>query len=264
MTMTGVGYRSVLSGWLNTQPELVQCLEITAEHFYDPQHETHLQTLADQYKTCVHALGLSLGTPGPLDPNQLNQYARVVELTDPAWISEHISYTRSNDVDLGHLNPVPLTQTYLDALVDHTREIADRCQKPVILENVTAHQKPIGDIYEPNFISELCERAGCGLLLDITNLYINSHNHHYDPKHWLAGIDPELITQIHIVGYIQRDGKLYDSHHEPIQNEILDLLDHVLKTSPVKAITLERDDDEVTPDQVTSELTRIRSRLDGH
>src|SRR6185369_5792822 len=103
--MIGVGYRRELSAWIDTRPLGVTCLEITAEHFYAGCTE-RLAQLAKNFHLFVHGLGLSLGTPGPLDHQRLEQFARVAALADPDWISEHVAFTRTAEVDLGHLNPV--------------------------------------------------------------------------------------------------------------------------------------------------------------
>lgn len=264
MTSVGLGYRASLANWLAAEPARAPCVEITAEHFYDAHTEPMLHELAKRHTLCVHGLGLSLGTPGPIDREQLERYHRVVQLADPAWISEHISYTRAGDVDLGHLNPVPMNATYLDVLVDHAKELADACAKPVILENIACQRQPQGAMSETDFINVLCDRAGCGLLLDVTNLYINSRNQGYDPGDWLDAINLDRIVQIHIVGYVERDGVLHDSHSAAIQDEVLELLRVVVDRSPVRAVTLERDDEPADIGEIERELERVRGALNGH
>src|SRR4051812_48595610 len=109
LMMVGLGYRRPLAGWIQTHSEQVECLEITAEHFYSGGEKT-LSSLAKNFPIFVHGLGLSLGTPGPLDKHRLNQFAAVCKIANPQWISEHVAFTRSAETDLGHLNPVPLTR----------------------------------------------------------------------------------------------------------------------------------------------------------
>ena len=104
--MTGIGYRPELASWIDSKPRGVDCLEITAEHFFK-NDEKLLAQLANDFHLFVHGLGLSLGTPGPLDARRLVQFARVVKIANPDWISEHVAFTRTAEVDLGHLNPVP-------------------------------------------------------------------------------------------------------------------------------------------------------------
>jgi uncharacterized protein (UPF0276 family) len=133
---TGVGYRRELSEWLKTQPVGVDCLEITAEHFFHGDDDI-LEELGKRFPLYVHGLGLSLGTPGPLDARRLESFARVVRAANPEWISDHIAFTRTVEADLGHLNPVPPTREMLGILADHVREVSERCGKPMLLENIT-------------------------------------------------------------------------------------------------------------------------------
>ncbi len=261
MTAVGLGYRRALQGWLATRPPEVGCLEITAEHFYDGGDDV-LRGLARDYPLFVHGLGLSLGTPGPLDESVLSRYARVVELAQPRWISEHIAFTRTADLDLGHLNPVPYTRESLAVLVEHVDDVRRRCDRPIILENITSHVRAAGDLTETDFINQLCEQADCGLLLDVTNLYINGHNHGYDPRQWLDEIDPQRIIQLHVVGYALRDGRLHDTHSERIQPELLELVADVLAVSPVEFIMLERDDRFDALQEIREELRRLEEIVD--
>jgi uncharacterized protein (UPF0276 family) len=166
---TGVGYRRELRAWIETRPRGVDCLEITAEHFFH-HGEDQLSALAEKFPLFVHGLGLSLGTPGRLDKKILEQFSRVVRIARPEWISDHIAFTRTVEADLGHLNPVPPTCEMLQTISDHAREVAEYCGKPMLLENITSHVKLTGDLAETDFLNELCRRAGCKLLLDVTNL----------------------------------------------------------------------------------------------
>lgn len=162
-----------LAAWIGSRPQDVDCLEITAEHFFQGG-EGPLATLRHQFPLFVHGLGLSLGSPGPLDSQRLGQFARVVRSANPDWISEHIAFTRTAEADLGHLNPVLPTREMMKVIADHAMEVSERCQKPVLLENITSPIQLTGDLSKTDFLNQLCERADCGLLLDVTNLFIHS------------------------------------------------------------------------------------------
>ena len=242
----GVAYRHPLAAWLATNPPEVSCLEITAEHFFD-DGAAQLKQLAARYPLYVHGLGLSLGTPGPLGALMLKQFARVAEVAQAQWVSEHISFSRTADVDLGHLNPVRPDEETLRLFSAHVQELKSACgNRPVILENITTHLTLKGDLSETEFLNQLCTRSGCGLLLDVTNLWINSRNHRFDPRAWLREIQPAHIVQLHAVGYSapRDDGsraRYQDYHGEAIQPELLDFIGEVLTYAPVQAVILERD-----------------------
>ena len=258
MRWIGVGYRSPLNGWLEKRPQEVECLEITAEHFFDGG-ESLLSALSQRYPLFVHGLGLSLGTPGTLCQSTLDNFVKVATIANAQWVSEHIAFTRTDEVDLGHLNPVPWSRRSLAVIVDHVAEVAERCGKPVILENITSDLQVPGCYQETEFLNLLCETSSCGLLLDITNLFINSKNHGYDAVRWLHELDPQNIVQLHVVGYSKRGNRYRDYHSERIQPEIIELLQAVLEFAPsVQAVILERDQDLDDLSAIASELQRLQ------
>lgn len=256
----GLGHREQLSSWIRTMPPEVECLEITAEHFFDGGRE-YLAWLSARYPLFVHGLGLSLGTPGPLDAETLSSFAEVVEIAEPEWISEHIAFTRTEEVDLGHLNPVVPCAESLSMIAAHARQLAEYCGRPVILENITSYLRLTGDMEEAAFLNGICEEGDCGLLLDITNLFINSRNHEFDPVAWLEKIDPRFIVQCHVVGYGYRDGAWHDSHAAAIQEDLWELIEAVTSYAPLRSIIIERDGDFPPNEDVAAELRRLRRIL---
>lgn len=260
--MIGVGYRREMAAWIGTRPPGVECLEITAEHFSYEGAAEHLASLARQYPLFVHGLGLSLGTPGPLDEKRVCQFAAVAQAASARWISEHVAFTRTAELDLGHLNPVPPTREALLVLADHVREVVAQCNRPMLVENITSYVKPEGELTETEFLNELCQRADCGLLLDVTNLFINSRNHCFDPIAWLRELDPGRIRQLHIVGYSQDGGRYVDGHAQPIQEELIELATAVLRFAPGAAVVLERDEEIPSAAELQAEIRKLE-RIDG-
>lgn len=254
--LIGLGYRRPLAEWISTCPSEVHCLEITAEHFFD-HGQSRLEWLRQNYSLYVHGLGLSLGTPGPLDAETLDQFAQVVAIANPEWISEHVAFTRSAEVDLGHLNPVAPTERSLQILVDHSRELTDRCQKPLILENVTSFLRLSGELSEPEFLNRLCDQSGCGLLLDVTNLLINARNHKFDELTWLRELNPDHIGQLHVVGYSHHNGVWHDNHGAAIQDDLFQLISEVVSSTNVRAVIVERDTNFPPTDELRRELSRL-------
>jgi len=258
----GVGYRKELIPWLSRQPDRLSCVELTAEHFYDSPKRmaafSEWRHRSRNHLSCfVHGLGLSLGTPGPLDAGRLNQFAQVVDACGADWISEHVAFTRTHETDLGHLNPVPPTRESVKIMAEHALELSARCKKMLLLENITSHVQLQGELSETDFLNELCRLAQCGLLLDVTNLYVNSKNHGFDPIKWLNELEPKTIQQLHIVGYSRRNGRFIDDHSKPVQPELLNLAREVIRFTPIKAIILERDADFPVDSELDIELTKL-------
>jgi uncharacterized protein (UPF0276 family) len=255
--MIGVGYRRELAEWIGSRPATITCLELTAEHFHEGNQD-EVSRLAEHYHLFVHGLGLSLGTPGPLDPQRLEHFARIAGIAKADWVSEHIAFTRTSQIDLGHLNPVRPTRAMAKIIAEHTREVSDRCQKPMILENITSHVHLEGDLQEPEFLNEICSLADCGLLIDVTNLFINSRNHGYDPIRWLEKINPGSIVQLHVVGYSKENGRYTDNHSMAVQTEIIELAREVINYAPsIKAVILERDAAFPGSEEMIQETTKL-------
>lgn len=263
MTWVGMGYRSALAGWISTRPPEVQCVEVTAEHFFDGGFDD-LKRLTAGYPVFVHGLGLSLGTPGALEQETLDRFVQVVQIAKPEWVSEHVAFSQSTEVDLGHLNPIRLSREMVGVIAEHANQIVESCGCPIILENISSYLRLEGEMSEPDFLNRVCETASCGLLLDVTNLFINSRNHAFDATAWLHQLDPRLIVQLHVVGYSQRGGQWHDFHSEPIQADLMDLICEVLDYAPVQAITLERDANFPPSADLARELTRLKEACDQH
>lgn len=259
--MIGVGYRHELAEWIASRPAGVECLEITAEHFYGRSPE-RLGELRKDFRLFVHGLGLSLGTPGPLDRGRLGQFAHVVTAANPEWISEHIAFTRTAEVDLGHLTPVRPTREAVRVFAEHAREVADCCGKPLLLENITTHVRVQGDLSETEFLNEICAQADCGLLLDVTNLFINSRNHGFDPLNWLHELQPTRIRQLHLVGYSRVGERFTDGHAQPIQPELLELARAVIDYGRVQAIILERDENFPGAELMAEEIGKLQRLIE--
>ena len=195
MTRIGVGHRPELALWIDSRPPEIGCLEIVAEHFADPKRFWRLRTIAETYPLSLHSLGLSLGTPGPLDHEALTRLVEIVAVAEPLWVSEHIGFCRTAEVDLGHFNPVSPTRESIRVIADHAREVVEACGRPLILENITANRTIPGELLETDFLNRLSEESGCGLLLDVTNLFVNARNFGFDPYTWLRDIDPHPCHQ---------------------------------------------------------------------
>ncbi|MDB4671653.1 DUF692 domain-containing protein [Pirellulaceae bacterium] len=261
MRRIGIGFRWELKEWLRVNSELVDSIEITAEHFFrfDKTCKQVLKSLGRDYSTFVHGLGLSLGTPGPLCEKTLDNFVKVAELANAKWVSEHVSFTRSGELDLGHLNPIHYDADSLSNLVEHARHLSERCNRKLILENITSSIRFESAMHETEFLNELCRQADCGLLLDVTNLFINSRNHRFDPIHWLREIEPTNIVQLHVVGYSKENDIYHDRHAKPIQDDLLDLVQTVFEYADVRAVTLERDEDFGAVHEIEGDLKRLRA-----
>jgi uncharacterized protein len=263
----GLGFREPFRGDLFLARDRVDFLEVTADHYLDasPEKERELYLLADHFPLIPHGLNLSLGGAEGLDLGYLAKLARLVARLDPPWWSEHVAFTRAGGVDIGHLTPLPFSKAALEILEANIDQAMGHIDAPLIVENITyAFALPGAEMGEAEFLSELTDRTGCGLLLDVTNLHTNAVNHGFEPLDLLDALPLDRVVQIHFAGGEWHDGRLVDSHARPAPPEVWTLLDEVVRRAPVKGIILERDEDLPPFGELLDEVDRARAIMRAH
>jgi len=197
-----------------------------------------------------------------IDEKYLEKLAALVEKLQPAWFSEHICFTKSGGVDIGHLAPVAFTRESLNVLKRNIRRAKEVIKTPLILENITYMVRyPFSEMDEAEFIAELIEETDCGLLLDVTNLYINAVNHDYDWREYLQKIPRERIVQLHFVGSHRHGNVLIDGHADKTEDEIWNVFREVCVNSNVKGAILERDENFPAFTEILEEIKMARNIL---
>lgn len=258
----GVAFREPMRADIFLERGAVDFLEITADHYLDaaPEKLRELELLAEHFTLVPHALNLSLGSAEGLDQVYLDKLARLVNRLSPPWWSEHVSFTRAGGVDIGHLTPTPFNEQSVAVLERNVAEARARISAPLVLENITYMlEVPGGSMCEAEFLVETLERTGCGLLLDVTNLYINSVNHGYDWREFLRRLPSERVVQLHFVGGHRHGDVLVDSHSHATPSEVWQVMEEVLARAPVKGAVLERDENLPPFAELAAELARARA-----
>tara|TARA_Y100001934_G_scaffold26633_1_gene29268 strand:- start:722 stop:1579 length:858 start_codon:yes stop_codon:yes gene_type:complete len=258
----GMGYRDPLSNDILQSRDKIDFLEITADHFLQSPtvRWRFLDKLCSQYTLIPHGLNLSLGSAEGLNLEYLNDLIELIKYVKPPWWSEHIAFTKAGEIEIGHLSPLAFNRESIGAFCENVNKVQDKIETPLILENITYNiDLPWNEMEENKFLGEILDRTGCGLLLDVTNLFINAKNHDYDPIQFLETIPAERIIQLHFVGGMIKEGKWIDNHCENTQDDIFILIESVLKYAPVKGIILERDDNFPRFKTLTDELERARN-----
>jgi uncharacterized protein len=257
----GLGFREPFRSDLFLHQHDVDFLEITADHYLDvpSQKMQELELLARHFTLIPHGLNLSLGSAEGLDTSYARKFADLVQRLNPPWWSEHIAFTRAGGVDIGHLSPLPFTHEAVEVLCRNIIEMRRYVDVPLILENITyIVEMPGAQMSEAEFLTELLQRTDCGLLLDVTNLYINAVNHGHDLSTVLKQLPLERVVQLHFAGGYWHDGVLIDSHSQQTPSEVWDLMDEVVTRAPVKGIILERDENLPPFGELLEELERAR------
>ncbi|MFL2480545.1 MAG: DUF692 domain-containing protein [Verrucomicrobiales bacterium] len=262
---SGVGYREPWFGPLTSaEGNGIDFLEITADHFMDaPRWKIdQLKKLKESFTLIPHSLDLSIGSSEGIDKVYLEKLARIIEFTDPPYWSEHLAFTKAGGLELGHLAPLPFSNEAVDAVSANVEKISEVIEIPLILENITyGVNMPGHEMSEAEFISKVFDASGCGWLLDVTNLHVNSVNHSFDPLLFLQQTPTERVVQLHYVGFTKNArGYLIDDHGNAVDEEIWELMDEVLRQcSGVKGTILERDSKLPSFNEIMDETDRARS-----
>ena len=260
----GVGFREPFLPWLFPNQEKIDFLEITTDHYIDagPQKIEELKLLKEHFPLIPHSLELSLGSAEGIDDEYLEKVAGLVEMVGSPWFSDHLCFTRSGGVKIGHLAPVPYTKEALKVFVRNISKVKRRIKTPLILENITYLVRfPSSEMSESEFIKTILEETDCGLLLDVTNLYINSRNFGFDWRRFLGEIPQSRVVQLHFVGSHRHGTRLIDAHADQTEAEIWQVFREVVNRCPVKGAVLERDENFPPFEEILEELETARNLL---
>ncbi len=245
--------------------EALDFVEIVADHYFipAPAKNAELAALAERFTVIPHGLDLSLGSAeGPSTP-YLRKLAALVETLAPPFWSEHVAFTRAGGRAVGHLAPLPFTHEALDVLVRNIAQVRDAIPVPLIVENIACpFDVPQADMDEPEFLSRLVDRTGCGLLLDVANLCYNALNRGRDPFDALGGYPLHGVVQCHLAGGHRSHGEWIDSHAFPVPEPVWELFEEVVRRAPVGAAIVERDENLPPFRELADEAARARRILE--
>jgi uncharacterized protein (UPF0276 family) len=223
-----------------------------------------LQELRERGVTIIpHGVTLSLGGADPISSQRVDHLARLAEILESPFVSEHIAFVRAGEVEIGHLTPLPRTRDALEILIENVETTTRLLPVPLALENIASlFDWPDAEMNEAEFISRVVERTNTLLLLDISNSYANAHNRGLDALNEIRGFPLERLAYLHIGGGIEHDRIVHDTHSDPILPGALELLQRfcVMRTPP--GVLLERDENFAGPEEINLELDRIKQAIE--
>ncbi len=260
---SGLAYRDFwFQDLMDANGEAPDFLEITADHFLDaPAWKIReLEALMEKFTLIPHALDLSLGSADGLDLIYLGKLAKLIDKINPPYWSEHLAFTKAGGRELGHLAPLPFSNEAVEVVAENVNRTKDYIGFPLILENITyGMELPGGEMEEETFLTKALEASGCGWLLDVTNLFVNSVNHSRDPHDFIENAPMEKVVQLHYVGFsVGKNGWLIDNHGTDVNPEIRNLLELVLNRSSAKGAILERDEKLPSFSKIAEEISQTR------
>jgi uncharacterized protein (UPF0276 family) len=239
-------YRDILEtlpdvGWFEVHPENYMGAG-GPPHFYLEQVRSH-------YPLSLHGVGLSIGASGRLSAEHLQRLKLLIERYEPGQFSEHLAWSTHETTFLNDLLPLPYTQETLDLVADHVDETQEAVGRRMLIENPATYVAFDGsDMSEIGFLSELSRRTGCGLLLDVNNVYVSATNHNFDPAAYIDAFPVDLVGEVHLAGHAEIGGGeeerlLIDAHDRSVADAVWALYGRLIQRSGPLPTLIEWDND---------------------
>jgi uncharacterized protein (UPF0276 family) len=257
----GLSFRPEIAEQLYACVEEVDCMEVILDTALNGALDKKFWTqVAARVPMLGHGVEVSIGSLGELDTAHLGKLAEVARGMRCQWFSDHLAFTHSDDVEIGQLTPLQFTESNADFIARKIRAASEYFDVPFLIENI-AYYFPIpgATMTEIDFILRILERAQCGLLLDVHNVYANSINHGYDPYQFIDRLPAAAVIEIHVAGGAWK-GELYmDSHGHAVSSSVLELVDYAVATKSPRAVILEREKNFPTIDELIAEVRELRN-----
>lgn len=245
----GVGFKPQHFADLQSDAFPPGFIEVHAENYMGGGGLPHAQltALRESMPLSLHGVGLSIGGEGPLDSAHLDRLGKLIARYDPAAFSEHLAWSTHDGRFFNDLLPLTYDTRTLIRVCTHIDEVQDRLDRQLLLENPSTYLEFESSTYcEPDFLAAIVRRTGCGLLLDVNNVYVSCHNNRHDPMAYLAALPLQSVREIHLAGHAvesDEDGDriLIDDHGSPVVDAVWALYAHVLARTGRIATLIEWD-----------------------
>jgi len=244
----------------------VDFVEVISENFMvaggKPRRILH--DVRARYPVALHGVSMSVGSADGLDGAYLARLRQLVDEIEPLFVSDHLSWSRIEGFSSHDLLPLPYTREALDLVAANVSRAQEVLGRAMLLENPSTYiDFPDAEMTEWEFLDALCARTGCGLLLDVNNVFVSATNHGFDPIAYLDGIPAHRVRQIHLAGHSQGAELLVDTHDQPVPPSVWGLYAHVLPRLGPVATMIERDDAIPPLADLLAELAVARRLGDG-
>ena len=206
-----------------------------------------LEAVREEYPLSIHGVAASLGSESALDIGHLRRLKRLVDRYQPESFSEHLAWSTHAGVYYNDLLPLTYTQERLQRVVEHIDQLQNYLGRRILLENPSTYVSfEASEIAETEFITEVVQRSGCGLLLDVNNIYVSSANQGWNPQEYMCALPLDTVGEVHLAGYTEELGAegeriLIDSHSAEVADEVWQLYRHLLGIVGAQPTLLERD-----------------------
>ncbi len=265
----GVGYKAQHYSDIMENPGPLGWLEIHAENYMGDGGRpiAQLRHLAERFPISVHGVGLSIGGEGDLDADHLARLKHLISWLNPASFSEHLAWSTHDSHFYNDLLPLPYTPQTLDRVASHINQVQDTVGRPMLLENPSSYLAfAESTMSETDFLRALTQRTGCGLLLDVNNVFVSATNLKTSPQAYIDAFPLDAVGEIHLGGHDEDEDEtgaplLIDSHGKAVVDPVWALLDYTLAKSGPKPLLIEWDTDVPEWSVLAEEITRADRAL---
>ncbi len=240
----------------------VDFVEVISENFMvdGGRPKRILHQVRENYPVALHGVSMSVGSADGVDTAYLARLRALVDEIEPLFVSDHLCWTQFGGFNSHDLLPLPYTDEALDVVCANVSTAQDALGRQMLIENPSSYIAFDNDtMSEWAFLDALCARTGCGLLLDVNNVFVSATNHGFDPIAYLDGVPHDRVRQVHLAGHSQGEAMLIDTHDQPVPPSVWDLYAHVLPHLGPVATMIERDDAIPPLHELLSELGHARA-----
>lgn len=261
---TGLGLRFRYIEALLHEAHDIHWLELLADNFHDlnfPRMKD-VECLLERFPCALHSVNLSLASSDPLNEAYVKNLQKIIDRFDPVWISDHLCFSHVGDTFFHDLLPIPFTQKLLDCIAFKIDRLQTRFKKPFLIENISSYLRLKGsEMTEAEFISALCHKTGCGILLDVNNVVVTCHNHGESVQEFYEALPLHHVMQIHMAGATHNNDLMIDTHSQPITDAVLSLYRKVIYDAGPIPTCLEWDADLPEFAVICAEVHKINTVL---
>lgn len=241
----GVGLRPTHYSHILEHSPRLDFFEAITENYIDTQgRPLHmLQAVRKNYPIFLHGVSLSIGSDEPLNVDYLKKLKTLIEVIEPTIVSDHLCWTGLAGKNSHDLLPLPFTNEAVDCSVRRINEVQEYIGRKILVENVSSYVTfEQSTMTEGEFMNEVAGKAGCGLLLDVNNIYVNAFNSGLDAYKYISEIKKDRVGQIHLAGHSNHGTYLFDTHDSHVIDPVWDLYEHAVKVCGPKNTMIEWDD----------------------
>lgn len=267
----GVGLRTPHLDYFADQAPQLSWLEIHSENYFQPNSllRRQLERIRQDHDISCHGIGLSLGSVAEVSQTHLKQLKTLIDDIQPVLVSDHLSWSENGGHYFNDLLPLPYTEEALEIFCRNVYQVQEYLQQPILIENPSSYLAfAHSTIPEWEFLSQVQQRTDCRLLLDFNNIYVSAFNHGFSCDDYLAGINPDVVDEIHLAGFTVKQlpqGEIWiDTHSRPVSDQVWQLFSQWIAANGSRHTLIEWDLDIPQPEVLLDEASKASAIITQH